>query len=53
MRARTFVPLTTRELLLAMAIVTVFVGAFINCQIVRKSLAATNRISAALPGPEK
>jgi hypothetical protein len=53
MRARIFLPFPARELLLAIAVVAVFVGAFVNCQIVRKALSATKQVSASLSGADK
>ena len=52
MQAKKVLPFGARDLLLVIAIVIVFVGAFVNCQVVRKSLAATRQISTALPGPD-
>jgi hypothetical protein len=43
----------SRELVLAIAIVAVFVGAFVNCQVLSKALAATKTLSQSLPGPAK
>jgi hypothetical protein len=37
-------PFSARELLLAIAIVAVFVGAFLNCQVVAKALWATQAL---------
>ena len=42
-----------RELLLAIAVVAVLVGAFLHCQVVNKALAATKRLSVAIPGDAK
>jgi hypothetical protein len=53
MRVKQLIPFTPRDLMLAIGIVAVLVGAFVNCQIVRKSLAVTQQISTALPRPEK
>jgi hypothetical protein len=40
-------PFTAREILLAVAIVAIFVGAFVNCQVAAKVLRATQKLSAA------
>jgi len=53
MRTTTFNLPTARELLLAIAVVAVFVGAFVNCQAVRNALSATKPISTSLPAPEE
>ncbi len=39
-------PFTAREIVLALAIVAVLVGAFLNCQVVAKALRATQALRA-------
>jgi type II secretory pathway component PulJ len=38
---------TVRELMLAIAIVAIFVGSFMNCQIVNRAMRATQRLATA------
>ena len=38
---------TVREIVVAIAIVVVFVGAFLNCQVVAKALKATQALTTA------
>lgn len=44
---------TVREILLAIAIVAIFVGAFLNCQVAAKALRATQALSVATSGALK
>jgi len=44
---------TARELLLALAIVAIFVGSFLNCQIAAKALRATQKLTAATAAASK
>jgi hypothetical protein len=46
-------PFTAREIVLAIAIVAILVGSFLNCQVVGKALRATGKISAATSGELK
>ncbi len=46
-------PFTAREILLAVAIVAIFVGAFVNCQIAAKAMRATEALTAKTSGPAK
>jgi hypothetical protein len=45
--------LTARELLLAIAVFAVLVGAFLNCQVSSKAISATAKIPMALSSTEK
>ena len=40
-------PFTVREIVVAIAIVVVFVGAYLNCQVVAKALRATQALTTA------
>lgn len=44
---------TVREMLLAIAIVAIFVGSFVNCQAAAKALRATQALTAATSGALK
>jgi hypothetical protein len=44
---------TARETLLAMAIIAIFVGAFLNCQLVAKALRATEALTTVASGDLK
>jgi hypothetical protein len=46
-------PFTARELLLAVAIVAIFVGSFVNCQFAAKAFRATQKLTAATSGTSK
>jgi len=46
-------PFSVRETLLAVAIVAIFVGAFLNCQVATKALRATQKLSAATSATQK
>jgi hypothetical protein len=46
-------PFTVREVLLAIALVAIFVGAFVNCQVAAKALRTTQKLTSATAGDAK